>query len=328
MRKFAGDAFHPMYPSLPALLLTVSLACAQGPVGLDATLKAPGKVLRIGQKLALTLVVAANKDTEVDATILAGTDLETTVEGKAGPAFKNLLTGKVKLAAGTRIERALPLDLGQIAPNVDPGSGKLAHVTVTWPGLAGAAVAIDVAPDLAKVDVALLDLEKTQVMLLTNHGPMTVKFLPNKARKHVENFVKLSKDGFYDGTKFHRIYKGFMIQGGCPNTKEGAAGLPGTGNPGYMLAAEFNDTKHVRGVLSMARGGDPNSAGCQFFVMHEANPGLDGAYTAFGMLEAGFDTLDKICDVQVKPQPGTGELSAPVEPVHLHAAIVLPVFKK
>src|SRR5690606_12636313 len=115
-----------------------------------------------------------------------------------------------------------------------------------------------------------------------------------------------------------------MLQGGCPNTKEGDTGIPGTGNPGYTLKAEFNDVKHERGVLSMARSSHPDSAGSQFFIMHGKAPHLDGQYSAFGILESGFDTLDRIAEVRVRPNE-SGEPSMPVEPVHLHAAIVLPV---
>jgi peptidyl-prolyl cis-trans isomerase B (cyclophilin B) len=156
---------------------------------------------------------------------------------------------------------------------------------------------------------------------------MTVGFRPDKAPNHVKNFVKLAKEGFYDGTKFHRVVKGFMIQGGCPNTREGAKGMPGTGNPGYSVNAEFNDIRHERGVLSMARSQDPNSAGSQFFVLHGTAPHLDNQYSAFGQLVSGLDTLDKIASVPVRQQPQGGETSAPVEPVHLHQAVVLPAFK-
>jgi peptidyl-prolyl cis-trans isomerase B (cyclophilin B) len=156
---------------------------------------------------------------------------------------------------------------------------------------------------------------------------MVVRFWPDKAPKHVRNFIKLSKEGFYDGTKFHRVIKDFMIQGGCPNTKEGATGRPGTGSPGYTVPAEFNkDIRHVKGVLSMARSSDPNSAGCQFFVCHGDASSLDGSYSAFGTLDAGYDTLEKIVNVRVEPND-MGEPSSPVEPVHLYAAVVLPVKK-
>jgi peptidyl-prolyl cis-trans isomerase B (cyclophilin B) len=164
------------------------------------------------------------------------------------------------------------------------------------------------------------------VLLVTSHGNLTFGFHPDKAPKHVRNFVKLAKEGFYHGTKFHRVIKGFMIQGGCPNTREGASGAPGTGDPGYRIDAEFNDTRHVKGILSMARSRDPNSAGSQFFVCHAEASQLDRQYTAFGVLESGMDTLDRIADVPVEFN-SAGEASVPATPVILHAAIVLPSYR-
>ncbi len=99
-----------------------------------------------------------------------------------------------------------------------------------------------------------------QAVIKTSYGEMTVAFWPDVAPKTVENFKKLAREGFYDGTAFHRIIKGFMIQGGCPNTKAGQKGMPGTGGPGYMIKAEFNTKSHVKGVLSMARSSNPDSA--------------------------------------------------------------------
>jgi peptidyl-prolyl cis-trans isomerase B (cyclophilin B) len=134
-------------------------------------------------------------------------------------------------------------------------------------------------------------------VITTSLGDLTLEFWPDVAPKHVENFKKLAKEGFYDGTAFHRVIKGFMIQGGCPNTKEGARGMPGTGGPGYSVKAEFNDRPHVRGVLSMARSSNPDSAGCQFFICHGEARFLDKQYTAFGKLIAGDDVLEKIATV-------------------------------
>jgi peptidyl-prolyl cis-trans isomerase B (cyclophilin B) len=141
----------------------------------------------------------------------------------------------------------------------------------------------------------------------TTAGAMTFEFFPDKAPGHVDNFVKLAEKGFYDGTGFHRTIKGFMIQGGCPKGD-------GTGGPGYQIKAEFNDVHHGRGVLSMARSQDPNSAGCQFFVCHGDAGFLDKQYTAFGKLVEGDDVLEKIATAPV--QPG-GERSKPVTPVKI-----------
>ena len=134
---------------------------------------------------------------------------------------------------------------------------------------------------------------KTAVIEMENGGKMELEHYPEKAPKTVENFEKLANDGFYDGLIFHRVIEGFMIQGGDP---EGT----GMGGPGYSIKGEFaangvpNDLKHTRGVISMARAYDPNSAGSQFFIMHEDAPHLDGQYAAFGKMTSGFETLDEI----------------------------------
>ena len=134
-------------------------------------------------------------------------------------------------------------------------------------------------------------------VISTDHGDLKIAFWPDVAPKTVANFKKLASEGFYDGTAFHRIIKGFMIQGGCPYTKDGAKGIPGTGDPGYKVKAEFNAKSHLRGVISMARSSSPDSAGCQFFICHAAAPFLDRQYTAFGQLVAGDDVLEKIANV-------------------------------
>ncbi|MBI5525087.1 MAG: peptidylprolyl isomerase [Deltaproteobacteria bacterium] len=131
----------------------------------------------------------------------------------------------------------------------------------------------------------------------TKFGDIGIEFLPAAAPKHVENFLKLARDKFYDGTTFHRVIPGFMIQGGCPNTKAGAKGQPGTGGPGWNVKAEFNKTSHARGVVSMARSSDPNSAGSQFFICVADSNFLDGQYTAFGRVVSGMEVADKIVAV-------------------------------
>lgn len=151
--------------------------------------------------------------------------------------------------------------------------------------------------------------ERTTAMMETSEGTMTFEFMPDKAPGHVENFLKLAEEGFYDDTVFHRVIQGFMIQGGCP---EGT----GRGGPGYRIKAEFNDTHHERGILSMARAQDPDSAGSQFFVCHGDAGFLDRQYTAFGRLVDGDDTLERIATAPVK-RGGGGESSTPVEPVRL-----------
>ena len=152
-----------------------------------------------------------------------------------------------------------------------------------------------------------------RAIIHTNYGDMTVEFWPDVAPRTVDNFLKLSREKFYDGSAFHRIIKGFMIQGGCPNSKIGARGIPGTGGPGYMVKAEFNNRAHVKGVLSMARSSDPDSAGSQFFVCHGDASFLNNKYTAFGKLVAGEEVLNKIANIRCVGQEG----STPTERVEI-----------
>ncbi len=163
-----------------------------------------------------------------------------------------------------------------------------------------------------------------QAIIKTSLGEMTVEFYTDVAPKTVENFKKLANEKFYDGTAFHRIIKGFMIQGGCPNTKKGARGIPGTGDPGYKIKAEFNDKKHVRGVLSMARAASPDSAGCQFFICHGDAAFLNKQYTAFGQLVAGDSVLEKIATVPTT-HGGGGEKSSPIDRVEVESIRIVPV---
>ena len=144
------------------------------------------------------------------------------------------------------------------------------------------------------------------VILHTRSGEIVIEFFPNFAPNHVDNFLNLTESGFYDGTVFHRIIKDFMIQGGDPKTKPGgyiSVSEWGTGDPGYMIDAEFNRIKHSRGIVSMARSSDPNSAGSQFFIVHKDSNFLDGKYTIFGRLatQESFETLDKIISLETTP---------------------------
>jgi peptidyl-prolyl cis-trans isomerase B (cyclophilin B) len=161
-------------------------------------------------------------------------------------------------------------------------------------------------------------------VIKTSAGEMVAEFWPDVAPKTVENFVTLAKKGFYDGTAFHRIVKGFMIQGGDPKTKDAALEAEwGTGDPGYKINAEFNAKKHEKGVLSMARGGDPNSAGCQFFICLDAAPFLDGKYTTFGKLIKGEDVLAKLGETEVA-RSANGEMSKPTKRVGVESIKIVP----
>jgi len=143
---------------------------------------------------------------------------------------------------------------------------------------------------------------KEIAIIETNLGKIEVEFFEDKAPGHVKNFKDLAKKGFYDGVTFHRVIPGFMIQGGDPNTKNNDRSNHGMGGPGYSIKAEFNDTLHKRGVLSMARSQDPNSGGSQFFIVVEDSNFLDGKYTAFGKVLSGMSVADTIVNVPRDPK--------------------------
>jgi peptidyl-prolyl cis-trans isomerase B (cyclophilin B) len=152
-------------------------------------------------------------------------------------------------------------------------------------------------------------------IIKTTEGDLTIEFWSDVAPKTVENFKTLAKKGFYDGTAFHRIIKGFMIQGGDPLTKDASKeNLWGTGGPGYQIQAEFNEKSHQRGVLSMARSSNPHSAGSQFFICDGDASFLDRQYTAFGKVIAGDDVLSKISGTPVG-RSNSGESSKPLKRV-------------
>jgi peptidyl-prolyl cis-trans isomerase B (cyclophilin B) len=132
----------------------------------------------------------------------------------------------------------------------------------------------------------------------TNLGKIAFKLLPDLAPETVRNFEKLARDGFYNGTLFHRVIPGFMIQGGDPNTKSGNKSTWGSGGPGHTIKAEFSSRSHHRGIVSMARAQDPNSAGSQFFIVTTDSTFLDRQYTVFGEVIEGMDVADKIVNLQ------------------------------
>jgi peptidyl-prolyl cis-trans isomerase B (cyclophilin B) len=161
------------------------------------------------------------------------------------------------------------------------------------PGATNAPAAAEAKPAADASEVAVIK---------TTEGDMVIQFWTDAAPKTIANFKKLAKAGFYDGTCFHRVIKGFMIQGGDPLTKDPTAeDRWGSGDPGYKIDAEFNDHSHVRGVISMARSNDPNSAGSQFFICHGNPTFLDHNYTTFGKLIKGDDVLEKIGTTSTHP---------------------------
>ncbi|HEU4772363.1 MAG TPA: peptidylprolyl isomerase [Candidatus Udaeobacter sp.] len=161
-------------------------------------------------------------------------------------------------------------------------------------------------------------------VIKTTEGDMVLQFWTDAAPNTIENFKKLARQGFYDGTIFHRIVKGFMIQGGDPNSKDPAKESSyGQGGPGYNVNAEFNDHSHDRGVISMARSSDPNSAGSQFFICLAPVHRLDHQYTTFGKLIKGQDVLEKIGDIEVTKN-SMGEPSKPTKRVVIESIKIVP----
>ena len=194
---------------------------------------------------------------------------------------------------------------------------KIAHLFCTLALITGTATAFADGTNAAPQTPAPAASTNTDMVAVinTSDGTIVIAFWPGEAPNTVANFEKLAKQGFYDGTCFHRIMKGFMIQGGDPLTKDPSQeNAWGTGGPGYNINAEFNDHSHQYGVISMARSQDPNSAGSQFFICDGNASFLDHQYTAFGHLIKGGDTLDKIANTPVGPG-GNGENSKPLKRV-------------
>jgi peptidyl-prolyl cis-trans isomerase B (cyclophilin B) len=175
-----------------------------------------------------------------------------------------------------------------------------------------------------KAESPTMNASNEVAVIKTSEGEMVVQFWTDAAPKTIENFKKLAREGFYDGTIFHRIVKGFMIQGGDPNSKDPAKeNSYGEGGPTYKIKAEFNDHSHERGVLSMARSSDPDSAGSQFFICLAPVRRLDHQYTTFGKLIKGADVLEKIGDTPVT-RNNSGETSKPTKRVVIESIKIVP----
>ena len=159
-------------------------------------------------------------------------------------------------------------------------------------------------------------MSETRAIIETRLGKIELQFFPDVAPNHVNNFIELAKKGFYDGTIFHRVIPGFMIQGGDPNTKSPDRSNHGMGGPGYSLKSEFNEKGHKRGTLSMARSADPDSAGSQFFICVAPASYLDKKYTVFGEVVSGMEVADKI----VSQQRDRGD--NPIERIEMKVKIV------
>ena len=168
-------------------------------------------------------------------------------------------------------------------------------------------------------DEEIRDMTAARAVIQTRLGEIHIRFFPDAAPNHVDNFISLAGDNFYNGTIFHRIVPGFVIQGGDPGSKSPDRSMHGSGGPGYRLKAEFGTIPHKRGILSMARSSHPDSAGSQFFICLADAPFLDGKYTVFGEVIKGLDVVDKIAalprdsrdnpldrvEMQVKIDPGS-----------------------
>jgi peptidyl-prolyl cis-trans isomerase B (cyclophilin B) len=175
-----------------------------------------------------------------------------------------------------------------------------------------------------KKETSPMSTSNEVAVIKTSEGDMVVQFWTDAAPNTIENFKKLARQGFYDGTTFHRIVKSFMIQGGDPNSKDPAKeSAYGQGGPGYKVKAEFNNHSHDRGVISMARGPDPDSAGSQFFICLAPVRRLDGQYTTFGKLIKGDDVLEKIGDTSVTNN-GMGEVSKPSKRIVIESVKIVP----
>src|SRR5438270_2369242 len=180
------------------------------------------------------------------------------------------------------------------------------------------------AADEKKAENPTMNASNEVAVIKTSEGDMVVQFWDDAAPNTIENFKKLARSGFYGGTIFHRIVKGFMIQGGDPNSKDaGKESSYGEGGPGYKIKAEFNDHSHERGVISMARSSDPDSAGSQFFICLAPVPRLDHQYTTFGKLIKGDAVLEKIGDTPVT-RNSMGEMSKPTKRVGIEKIDIVP----
>ena len=180
------------------------------------------------------------------------------------------------------------------------------------------------AADGKKAENPTMNASNEVAVIRTSEGDMVVRFWNDAAPNTIENFKKLARSGFYDSTIFHRVVKGFMIQGGDPNSKDPAKeNKYGEGGPGYKIKAEFNNHSHERGVVSMAREPNPDSAGSQFFICLAPVTRLDHQYTTFGKLSKGNDVLDKIGEAPVT-RNSAGEMSKPTKRVVIESIKIVP----
>jgi len=250
----------------------------------------------------------------------------------SGVLFAGVLVAGILAAGAARAadEPAPPAGqaAGQTTDKTAPATGTATTPSGTTPKAATTTTskAADTTTKSATTAKSTTAAATEEVAILeTSKGRMVIAFWDKEAPQTVSNFKKLARQGFYDGTGFHRIIKGFMIQGGDPKSKNPKATDLGTGDPGYKINDEFNFHKHVPGVISMANSGTPNSAGSQFFIMDTSAPFLDGKYTAFGYLIEGMKAFKEIANTPVGPNPGmSGEKSKPLEWTTLKTVQIVP----
>ena len=173
----------------------------------------------------------------------------------------------------------------------------LIAISILIPSFIGSAAAQSMAEQQDFTQDEIIEMANKAVVIVTQSGTFTIELFPEVAPNHVYHFLKLIESGYYDGTVFHRIIPGFMIQGGDPNTKNSDKSSWGQGGPGYNLKAEFNSRSHLRGIVSMARSTDPDSAGSQFFIVTSDSTFLDKQYTVFGEVIDGMEVADKIVNL-------------------------------
>lgn len=286
------------------ILSTLLLALAGDP---KVSVELPGyHVPGVAFPVRITLEAPA------DGATIDGKKVAATAFAVDGQALTDVaIPASMTLAAGEK--KTIEIDLGEKLPK----SGSFELSAPEWSGVPAKTVQVlePAAKDVKFLDIPVEELTGYRVLLRTSRGDILVELWPDAAPNHARNFLDLSATGFYDGTTFHRVMPGFMIQGGDPDAS-------GSGRGPRMLKAEFSKKKHEAGVLSMARGPDPNSASSQFFVMHGPAPHLDGQYSAFGKVVDGMPVVDRIAKSPGREIPGAGGFR-PNEPQILQRAIVV-----
>jgi peptidyl-prolyl cis-trans isomerase B (cyclophilin B) len=270
----------------------IFIAGALGANALDSKPKvewnAPSSYMGSGEFMVQVVLTAPKEGATVPSWVMEASAF--TVNGK--PLGEQKESGAIRLLPNAKF--SIELDLAPVLAKVE-GIGKDFKIGYAKEILGSEEKGVRVMQTAEKgldfMKIPVEELSKYHVIMSTNQGEMEIEFWPDVAPNHVRNFLDLSYTGFYDKKTFHRVIPGFMIQGGDPTGT-------GTGNGPRMLKAEFNNRKHEPGVLSMARSSDPNSASCQFFVMHKTSSHLDGSYSGFGKLVSGLDVVEKIVNVK------------------------------